>query len=307
MLSLRVSEQGVEMRKLKSKQETLDHSCAEHLVELSDLKKAHEELTKSIEKSWIPDVDEENDENDKENIEQCKTLHAMKNMGSDRFTPQAQPVKRISLFKCGECSFEFTSEDVLDKHKAQHHKKKTTVNNWPAQQQVPPSNIPVVMSRPSRPSGIVPRQYNCHECDYQGHRSKALYRHSILSGHRKIDSLSETCYTCKETFDNFELLMKHRKVAHTDTISECHSFKAGNCRFGNHCYYRHSVATGGVTTHSDFQADKPSSWSKGTDSDSFQEDLELPPDLKELTMGFQSLMSQFLLKREKTRNRQLGF
>ena len=258
--------------------------------------------------SNVKNADALGDNETAEEIEQCKTLHAMKNMGSDRLTPQAQPVRKISLFKCGECSFEFTSKDVLDKHKAQHHKKKNTVNDWPAQKQVwnvPPPNIPVVLSRPS---GIVPRQYNCHECDYQGHRSKALYRHSVLSGHRKIDSLSETCYTCKETFENFEILMKHRKAAHIDTVSECHSFKAGNCRFGSHCYYRHSVNTGGVTTHSDDrQTDKPSSWSKSADSDSFQEDLELPPDLKELTMGFQSLMSQFLLKRERTRNRQLGF
>ena len=56
MLSLRVSEQGVEMRHLKSKQESLDHACAEHLVELSELRKANEELTKSIERSGILNV-----------------------------------------------------------------------------------------------------------------------------------------------------------------------------------------------------------------------------------------------------------
>mgnify|MGYP003328724316 FL=1 len=49
LLSLRVSEQGVEMRKLKSKQENLDHVCAKHLVELEALKKANEDLTKKME------------------------------------------------------------------------------------------------------------------------------------------------------------------------------------------------------------------------------------------------------------------
>ena len=51
LLSLRVSEQGVEMRKLKSKQENLDHVCAEHLDELEALKKANEDLTKKMEMS----------------------------------------------------------------------------------------------------------------------------------------------------------------------------------------------------------------------------------------------------------------
>ena len=51
LLSLRVSEQGVELRKLKSKQENLDHVCAKHLVELEALKKANEDLTKKMEMS----------------------------------------------------------------------------------------------------------------------------------------------------------------------------------------------------------------------------------------------------------------
>ena len=224
-------------------------------------------------------------------MEQCKTLHAMKNMGSHRLTPQAQPVKKIPMFKCGECKFEFNSEDVLSKHKAQHHR-------IPAQQQAvntSPSTIPVVMSN-SRPSSNVPRQYNCHECDYQAHRGKALYKHSILSKHTKIDSLAETCYTCKNTFDNFMVLMKHRKEAHYDTISECHSFKAGDCKFGNQCYYRHSVASEGVTSNTGVHAKnniQAHSETKKLHNDSFHEDLQIPPDLKELTKGLQKLMLQF--------------
>ena len=54
----------------------------------------------------------------------------MENMGSHRLTPQAQPVKKIHMFKCGECKFEFNSEDILSNkaYKAQHHR-------IPAQQQ----------------------------------------------------------------------------------------------------------------------------------------------------------------------------
>ena len=265
------------------------------------------ELTKSIEQ-FRKNNEERNgvdSEDDDEDIEQCKTLHTMKNMGSHRSTPQAQPVQKIPLFKCGECKFEFKSEDVLNKHKAQHHRipdqQPAVINS--------PSPIPVVMSKP-RPTGIVSRQYNCHECDFQGHRGKALYKHSILSKHSKIDSLAETCYTCKNTFDNFMVLMKHRKEAHYDTISECHSFKAGDCKFGSRCYYRHSVASEGVTSNTGALFDNNTgahSETKRLDNDSFHEDLQIPPDLKELTKGLQKLMLEFLLNREKTENRHRGF
>ena len=159
----------------------------------------------------------------------------------------------------------------------------------------------------------MPRQYNCHECDYQGHRGKALYKHSILSKHTKIDSLAETCYTCKNTFDNFMALMKHRKEAHYDTISECHSFKAGDCKFGSQCYYRHSVASEGVTSNTGVQGVHANNniqahgETKRLHNDSFHEDLQIPPDLMELTKGLQKLMLQFLSNREKTENRQRGF
>ena len=148
-----------------------------------------------------------------------------------------------------------------------------------------------------RPTGIAKRQYNCHECDYQGHRSKALFKHSIESGHKKIDSLTENCYTCKQECDNFIDLMKHRKSAHYNIISECHGFKAGSCRFGDKCYYRHTST----------QSVSGSVNNVAGSSDSFHQGLqELPPDLKELTQGFQNLMSKFLSSRDGQRNRLQG-
>ena len=47
-----------------------------------------------------------------------------------------------------------------------------------------------------------------------------MFKHSMESGHRKIDSLTENCYTCKQEFENFIALMKHRKSAHYSIISE---------------------------------------------------------------------------------------
>ena len=314
MLSLRVSEQGVEMRHLKSKQESLDHACAEHLVELSELKKANEDLTKRIEMSRLI---EKNDDKDEE-LRQLKTLSDFKNQGAIRVSPQVSPQMR-SVAKCDICSFEFISKDLLQKHKNFAHpisvpkpQKVLEPNNV----HVDPANhhhpIPVLDSPRqnivgSRPTGIVRRQYNCHQCDYQGHRSKALYKHSIESGHKKIDSLTETCFTCKQECDNFVELMKHRKSAHYDIISECHGFKAGACRFGDHCYYRHAkTPSGSVSVSNVVNTSDPVS-GVGNGSDSFHRGLqEVPPDLAELTQGIQDLMSKFLLGRERQTDRQSG-
>ena len=304
LLSLRVSEQGVEMRRLKEKQDNLGKVCSEHLNEIEELKRSNEKLTKSIEQSRIfensndeltEDIDDEDDE---EALEQCKTLYAMKNQGSSRVHPQAQPVQKNPKKKCDECKFEFITEGVLDKHKAQFHKMKDPEKE---NENISLSAIPVMISN-QKPSGIVKRQYNCHECDYQGHRSKALYKHSVETKHNKIDSLAETCYTCRQTFDNFMVLMKHRKEAHYDTISECHGFKAGDCKFGSRCYYRHSEVSGET-----FQSKNNGSNNEKGSNDSFQEEVKLPPDLNELTEGIKKLMSQFLLNREKTEKRQRGF
>ena len=170
--------------------------------------------------------------------------------------------------------------------------------------------IPTFVSPPRenispRPAGIVRRQYNCHECDYQGHRSKALFNHSTESGHKKIDSLEETCYTCKQTFENFVVLMKHRKASHYDIISECHRFKSGDCQFKERCFYRHTN-TQNVPLRGQNDTNSQNLPLRGQ-NDSFPKGQEeFPPDLKELTLGFQSLMSTFLSNREKKGSRQPG-
>lgn len=261
-------------------------------------------MEKRIENKYLGAKPEERKKDDDDELEQLRTLKALKSLGSDRVSPQESPQIRKPVLRCQTCNFDFTSKEVLDKHIFQHHKVQ---NSASAGYNIPKNNdsnaalmtnqIPVVASyrdvAQNRPDGAnIRRQYNCHECDFQANKSKILFNHSVRSGHRKIDSLTETCFTCKQTFENFIVLMKHRKSAHYDLINECHGFKAGSCRFGESCYYKHS---GG-------QAE-----SKTNSNDSFHQGLsEIPPDLKELTLGFQHLMSTFLSKREDFRSRQSG-
>ena len=194
---------------------------------------------------------------------------------------------------------DFISSKILEEHVSQFHpdnpvpKSQMNEHGKSSERHIPTFISPPRENISHRPAGFVRRQYNCHECDYQGHRSKALFNHSIESGHKKIDSLEETCFTCLQTFDNFIDLMKHRKASHYDFISECHKFKAGGCQFKERCYYRHTATQNPPDIGQD---------------DSFpQGQEEFPPDLKELTLGFQSLMSTFLSNREKQRSRQSGF
>ena len=231
-----------------------------------------------------------------------RTLHDLKSRGSDRISPLESPKMRKPVARCQTCSIDFISKDVLDTHTSQYHRVQNSAsesnrpknNNSVQHEKVQVNSIPVVArDAQSRPDGSkIRRQYNCHECDFQTNKSKLLYNHSVKSGHRKIDSLMETCFSCNETFENFIVLMKHRKSAHYDIINECHGFKAGNCKFGEHCYYKHP-------------GDQAKS--KTISNDSFHQGLsEFPPDLKELTLGFQTLMLTFLSRREGFRGRLSG-
>ena len=257
---------------------------------------SYKQIEKRIDDKYFSEGKEMKDNVELDELKQLNTLNDLKNRNLSKAAPQ----ERKPVAKCQACKIEFISKDILDKHVSQYHTVKNSEhkNDIPddAQHDKPVNNIPVVANsrvEQNRPSGInIRRQYNCHECDFQANKSKILFKHSVETGHRKIDSLTETCYTCKETFDNFIVLMKHRKSAHYAIINECHSFKAGACRFGESCYYKHSgneIAP------------------KATCNDSFHQGLEeFPPDLKELTLGFQSLMSTFLSRREGFKNRLSG-
>ena len=85
----------------------------------------------------------------------------------------------------------------------------------------------------------VVRQYNCHQCQFQGNSSKNLYRHFRLTGH-KTDKLSEKCYTCDKVCQNFEELMIHRKEAHPQAIGICRYFEENKYCKNAKCYYSHT-------------------------------------------------------------------
>ena len=148
------------------------------------------------------------------------------------------------------------------------------------------ANLPTLsQTRPSRPIGLVKRQYNCHVCSHQGTSSKNLQRHVRETSHKFHDDLSEKCFTCDMVCSNFEELMVHRKSSHRDTINPCR-FNA-SCKFQEQCWYRHD---------DDSNLDDNVRISPNHHSN-FQEARKLPPDqlenictiLKELITSVQQL------------------
>ena len=321
-LMQRLSKKDDEIKKLKQDNENLDKKCTEQFGKLEELRVFNEknkdtivelkQAQKRVEELEKKRKDSSNDDDSAE-MEQLKMLNDLKNRGSDRVSPQEKSIPKKPVVRCEKCKIEFISVAILEQHVSQLHSKSSvpeSKTNEHGDESGKPSEryIPTFISPPRenispRPPGIVRRQYNCHECDYQGHRSKALFNHSIESGHKKIDSLEETCYTCKQTFENFVVLMKHRKASHYDTISECHRFKSGDCQFKERCFYRHTntqnVPLRGNTNTQNIPL-------RGQNDSFPQGQEEFPPDLRELTLGFQSLMSTFLLNREKKGSRQPG-
>ena len=322
-LMLRLSAQEDEIKKLKKHNENLDKECLKQTRKLAELEVLNEknrdsmaEIRQAQYKSEEPEKkkkDSNHDDNPTE-LEQLKVLLDFKNRGFDRVSPLEKPIPKKPVPRCEICKIDFVSMRTLDEHVSQLHPKNSVpeskMNEHRGESEKSSEKIfPPRENISPRPAGIVRRQYNCHECDYQGHRSKALFNHSIESGHRKIDSLEETCYTCRQTFENFIVLMKHRKASHYDTISECHRFRsAGECQFKERCFYRHTNAQN-VPLRGQNNSFPPSIQNVPlrVQNDSFpQGQEEFPPDLRQLTLGFQSLMSTFLSNREKQGSRQPG-
>lgn len=213
-----------------------------------------------------------------ENVKQLEEIKRMKNSGYDRVNPQVPSSKKPQLIKCVSCELEFDSDENLKKHTILHHQimatgkprsvkcvtcdielnsetdlkthmesHKNDVHKHDVQGSNP-NNIAQTVSKEATTNSIPAlhrvdsRQYNCHQCSFQGNNSKNLYRHFRITGHM-TDKLSEVCYTCDKSCENFEELMVHRKQAHPLAVRICRYFQENKyCKFEGKCYYSHTFS-----------------------------------------------------------------
>ena len=114
--------------------------------------------TKSESRQANVEKEDKTEEEKETELQEAMALFVFKNQGHDRVSPQAAPQQKKPQAECDKCSIAFSTKDNLKKHVEFYH---------------PPvaNRIPVYTSdrdRPSyRPGGVVPRQYNCRECDFE--------------------------------------------------------------------------------------------------------------------------------------------
>ena len=198
-------------------------------------------------------------------LHQAQVLRQQKLHGFQRISPQVSPVKqKREIYPCTDCGKEFDTKTNFEKHKERNHSipldklDKTTVaesipSSSASDDSTKNTRIPLVTLDLSK-NDTLPgnpavkdklqnirgrRQYNCHDCLFEGNSSKNLLRHSRESGHRNVDDLTERCFACDEKLANFDELMQHRRYKHLDSINSCRFFREGNCRFQSNCWYRH--------------------------------------------------------------------
>ena len=183
------------------------------------------------------DIDETQDDNP--NNQQIQVLQQQKRNGYKRISPAASPERKREHFVCDICGWIYEFKPCLEKHiQEQHLNSQNTVSVKPPEMRIET----VVTNRTPKKvlqnvNGL--RNYNCHECDFQGNSSKNLHKHLRENGH-KGDPVSERCYTCNEACNNFDDLMIHRKNRHGDKINSCRYFLEGGCKYDeSNCWYRH--------------------------------------------------------------------
>ena len=250
------------------------------------------------------DVNEKQDDNNE--IKELQTLKNFKDSGYLRVNPQVEPLKK--KLKCNLCEYECDLQDILERHLVCHYPKSINDNDksetLSAQSNLKcklcdnkfnndnelnrhinechirnasesdGNHIPVLtQSLRGRDLNILNgkkiKQYNCHDCEYEGTSSKELRKHVNSTGHKNHDDLSEKCFSCNLVCLNFEDLMDHRKRSHYSIINKCRYFKEGNCKFQNSCWYSHDLSE--RTNNVEAQVPKTLDFQKEKES--------IPPDM----------------------------
>ena len=248
-----------------------------------------------------------------ENTKQVETLLQHKQSGFIRVSPQSSPSKKKSFQKCDWCDYQSESKSNLEKHFDATHKIRTiesSQNSVDEDNEKHPKTIHDVPDEHKKPLSDTRhkqrgRQYNCHQCSFQGTNSKNLKRHVRESQHTQFDSLKETCYTCNQVCMDFEDLMVHRKTVHASIINECRYFKEGRCKHSSsECWYRHG-SYAEVVSNSNQSIPANSNQSLSPNPNFQSANTAFPPDkldtvvmlLKELVMASQQSKENNLRKR----------
>ena len=206
----------------------------------------------------------------------------MKNRGFNRVSPTNSPIRKQTQnqkFNCQVCRLQFESKTSLDRHS--HNSNEISDPSQRVsdlQETAMGKKIQIIKSKDRR-------QYNCHQCDFQGISSKNLYNHVRNTSHLS-DPLEEKCYTCDRLCLNWEELMQHRKIAHAKLVNQCKYYRDSRCKFKTDCWFSHES-----------QLSQRSETSNN--SSNFQMPQNIPPDqsiraqMEQITMMMTKIMTKF--------------
>ena len=227
--------------------------------------KQPEVLPQPRQSNSVKDMDTDDDQGRKNELDELNRLKALKGQGFVRVSPQARAFEKpqTPMF-CLTCNVRFENKDALREHRVVCPQKAPSINEnspGPEANAVVGERIQTLNSQ--QKVAVLNRQarsYNCEECAFQatgGGSSKALLKHFRESGH-KTNSLEERCYNCDEFFSTFNDLMIHRREKHIDRINKCRYYAEGSCKFGQRCWYSHEMTRNRDNVASDFRKEKES-------------------------------------------------
>ena len=96
--------------------------------------------------------------------------------------------------------------------------------------------------------------WTCNGCDYQTDSSDDLRNHLKLTGHQpsvasmRMNNQILKCYTCKEEFEGYKMLMNHRKENHPSN-KICKNIPS--CPHGQACWYVHPSTDSTTNTNNE--------------------------------------------------------
>ena len=222
---------------------------AEVIVKLKELQDKYDSLKKENDQNLVSLEAQE-----AINIENLKIIKELNN----KLELLEKEKAASNRFKCEECDFGATDKTELSWHLCESH-------GWPLDRD--PEDLD--MSRGVR---------FCSKCDYQaedgydmdGHKwgehddedldslrcNSCNMTFSTLRElmHHKKDKHGVTwteeadlkygpfsCNLCDETFKTVSKLMLHNQNAHKEKLAECWKFSAGECTYGDKCWFKHSA------------------------------------------------------------------
>ena len=199
-------------------------------------------------------------------------------------------------FNCDKCSFQTTTQNLVDKHKVLSGHLKVIQPN--KENEFKCKNCPNTFSVfkdlmvHRKASHRVPEcnKPNCNfgeSCWYmhpEGRTAEVIETSEPIITERVAENQKFKCRVCDNDFNNKSALMKHRKIDHIDRVRQCTDFTASFCRRGDQqCWYRHSMAQVGNSQNVQPEANfRPAQVS------------QKPPDQQEMMRSMMLSMQQVL-------------